>query len=78
VLRLAARRSLGAIPLLFAASVLTFLLVANIGDPQKLEDLRLKPGVSERTIARLEHEYGLEQDVRLVALEDAEGGGARG
>ena len=61
MLRLAARRSLGAIPLLFAASVLTFLLVANIGDPQKLEDLRLKPGVSERTIARLEHEYGLDR-----------------
>lgn len=61
MLRLAARRLLGAIPLLLAASVLTFVLVANIGEPQKLEDLRLKPGVSERTISRLETEYGLDQ-----------------
>lgn len=61
MLRLAARRLLGAIPLLLAASVLTFVLVANIGEPQKLEDLRLKPGVSERTISRLETEYGLDE-----------------
>ncbi len=63
MLRLAARRLLGAVPLLLAASILTFVLVANIGDPQKLEDLRLKPGVSERTIAQLESKYGLDQPV---------------
>ncbi len=61
MLRFIARRVLVAIPLLFAASILTFIMVINIGEPQKLEDLRTKPGVSPTTISNLEHQYGLDQ-----------------
>ena len=61
MLRFIARRVLVAIPLLFAASILTFIMVINIGEPQKLEDLRTKPGVSPQTISNLEHQYGLDQ-----------------
>jgi len=38
------RRLLIAVPVLFLASVLTFFLVINSGDP--LENLRAKPGIS--------------------------------
>jgi len=53
------RRLLVAIPFLFFASVLTFFLVINSGDP--LETLRMKPGVSPQVIRNEEIRLGLDK-----------------
>ena len=53
------RRLLVAIPVLFFASVLTFFLVINSGDP--LETLRMKPGVSPQVIRNEEIRLGLDK-----------------
>jgi peptide/nickel transport system permease protein len=53
------RRILIAIPVLFLASVFTFFLVVNAGDP--LENLRARPGVSPATIAQEEARLGLDK-----------------
>lgn len=61
MLRFIVRRLLVALPLLFASSILTFVLVVNMGTPQKLEDLQNKPGVSQTTIRNLRGQYGLDK-----------------
>lgn len=53
------RRILIAVPVLFAASLLTFFLVINSGDP--LESLRVKPGVSQQIIRNEEARLGLDK-----------------
>jgi ABC-type dipeptide/oligopeptide/nickel transport system permease component len=59
--RFIVRRVLIAIPLLFLASILTFLLVVNIGEPKPLEDLRARPGTSPAAIEQLEQQYHLNE-----------------
>ena len=51
------RRLLIAVPVLLLASVLTFFLVVNSGDP--LEGLRQKPGISQEVIRAEEARLGL-------------------
>ncbi len=53
------RRLLVTIPLLVAASILTFVLVTSIGEPTQLENLRQRPGVSPAKVQELEGKYGL-------------------
>lgn len=53
------RRVLIAIPVLFFASLLTFFLVTNSGDP--LEALRVKPGISQQVIRNEEVRLGLDK-----------------
>lgn len=53
------RRMMIAIPLLFAASLLTFFLVVNSGDP--LEALRVRPGISQQIIRNEEIRLGLDK-----------------
>lgn len=53
------RRLLIAVPILFLASLLTFFLVINSGDP--LENLRAKPGISPQVIRNEEIRLGLDK-----------------
>lgn len=53
------RRLLIAVPVLLLASVLTFFLVVNSGDP--LEGLRQKPGISQQVIRAEEIRLGLDK-----------------
>ncbi|MFM7094606.1 MAG: ABC transporter permease, partial [Actinomycetota bacterium] len=53
------RRLLIAVPVLFLASVFTFFLVINSGDP--LENLRAKPGISPQVIRNEEVRLGLDK-----------------
>jgi peptide/nickel transport system permease protein len=55
------RRLLVTIPLLLAASALSFLLVANSGDP--LENLRMNPRTTPEQIASREQELNLDKPV---------------
>jgi peptide/nickel transport system permease protein len=55
------RRVLITIPLLFAASILTFLLVTNIGTPKAIEDAMAKPNPSAAQIASLNRQFGTDQ-----------------
>ena len=48
--RFIVRRLLVVIPLLFASSILTFLLVTNIGTPKKIEDAIARPNASQQQI----------------------------
>ena len=59
MLRYIVRRFLVTIPLLFAASVLTFILVTNIGVPQAIEDAMAKPRPSKTAIESLRRDFGL-------------------
>jgi peptide/nickel transport system permease protein len=56
-----ARRLLVAIPVVLLATLVVFLLVTATGDP--LADLRIQPGVSPQTLARLEEQYHLDDPV---------------
>lgn len=53
------RRLLIAVPVLFLASIFTFFLVINSGDP--LENLRAKPGISPQVIRNEEVRLGLDK-----------------
>jgi peptide/nickel transport system permease protein len=53
------RRLLVAVPVVVLATLVVFLLVSAKGDP--LRDYRHRPGVSERTVENLEHEYHLDK-----------------
>jgi ABC-type dipeptide/oligopeptide/nickel transport system permease component len=55
------RRVLVAIPLLFASSILAFLLVTNVGTPKKLEDAQANPRVSEEAKASLRRQFGIDK-----------------
>lgn len=59
--RFVIRRLLVVIPLLFASSVLTFLLVTNIGVPKKIEDAMAKPNASQEQIASLRRQFGIDK-----------------
>ena len=61
MLTYAVRRVLVSIPLLLAASVLVFVLVANLGDPRKLEDAIARPNASAATIERIREEFELDR-----------------
>lgn len=55
------RRILVAIPLLFASSILTFVLVTNIGTPKKIEDAIARPNASQQQIDSLRRQFGLDK-----------------
>ncbi len=55
------RRLLVSIPLLFAASVMTFVLVTNIGTPKKIEDALAKPNPSQQQIDSLRRQFGIDK-----------------
>jgi peptide/nickel transport system permease protein len=55
------RRLLATIPLLVASSILTFMLVTNIGLPQKIEDALAKPNASAAQIESLRRQFGLDK-----------------
>lgn len=59
--RFVIRRLLVVIPLLFASSVLTFMLVINIGVPKKIEDAMAKPNASKEQIASLRRQFGIDK-----------------
>lgn len=59
--RFVIRRLLVVIPLLFASSMLTFLLVTNIGVPKKIEDAMAKPNASQEQIASLRRQFGIDK-----------------
>lgn len=59
--RFVIRRLLVVLPLLFASSVLTFLLVTNIGTPKKIEDAIAKPNASQQQIASLRRQFGIDK-----------------
>ena len=59
MLRFILRRLLVAVPLLFAASIVTFLLVTNIGTPLKIENAIAKPGHSAEQVASLRRQFGI-------------------
>lgn len=61
MLRFILRRFLVAIPLLFFASIVTFLMVTNIGTPKKIEDALAKPGHSATQIDSLRRQFGMDQ-----------------
>lgn len=63
MLRFILRRVLVAIPLLFASSILAFLLVTNIGTPKAIEDALAKPNVSQSQIASLRRQFGIDKPV---------------
>ena len=60
VLQFIARRLLITIPLLFLASIITFLLVANLGIPQQLENAMSKPNASPAAIQSLRSQFELD------------------
>ncbi len=62
MLRFILRRVLVAIPLLFFASIVTFLMVTNIGTPKKIEDALAKPGHSATQIDSLRRQFGMDQE----------------
>jgi ABC-type dipeptide/oligopeptide/nickel transport system permease component len=62
MLRFILRRLLVAIPLLFFASIITFLLVTNIGVPKKIEDAIAKPGHSKTQIDSLRRQFGIDKE----------------
>jgi len=55
------RRFLITIPLLFIASVLVFVMVINLGMPQKLENAIAKPNASPAAIASIREQFGLDK-----------------
>lgn len=59
--RFIARRVLVAIPLLFASSILTFLLVTNIGTPLKIENAQARPNASQAQIDSLRRQFGIDK-----------------
>ena len=59
--RFVLRRLVLVIPLLFASSVLTFMLVTNIGVPKKIEDAMAKPNASQEQIASLRRQFGIDK-----------------
>lgn len=59
--RFVIRRLLVVIPLLFASSVLTFMLVTNIGTPKKIEDAMAKPNASQQQIDSLRRQFGIDK-----------------
>lgn len=61
MLRFILRRLLTVIPLLFFSSIITFLLVTNIGEPLKIEEARVKPNASQEQIASLRRQFGVDQ-----------------
>jgi peptide/nickel transport system permease protein len=63
MLRFIIRRVLVAIPLLFASSILAFLLVTNIGTPKAIEDALAKPNASQSQIASLRRQFGIDKPV---------------
>jgi peptide/nickel transport system permease protein len=60
MLQFLARRLLITIPLLFLASIITFLLVANLGIPQQLENAMAKPNASPAAIQSLRSQFELD------------------
>ncbi len=63
MLRFITRRVLVALPLLFAASILAFLLVTNIGTPKAIEDAQARPNASQAQIASLRRQFGIDKPV---------------
>jgi ABC-type dipeptide/oligopeptide/nickel transport system permease component len=61
MLRFLLRRILVAIPLLFFSSILTFILVTNIGTPLKIENAINKPNSSQAQIDSLRRQFGLDK-----------------
>ncbi len=59
--RFVMRRLLVAIPLLFFSSIITFLLVTNIGTPKKIEDAIAKPNHSQTQIDSLRRQFGIDK-----------------
>ena len=57
------RRVLVSIPLLFASSIVAFLLVTNIGTPKAIEDALAKPNASQAQIASLRRQFGIDKPV---------------
>ncbi|HEY4608589.1 MAG TPA: ABC transporter permease, partial [Ilumatobacteraceae bacterium] len=55
------RRFLITIPLLFIASILVFVMVINLGMPQKLENAIAKPNASPAAIASIRAQFGLDE-----------------
>ena len=55
------RRILVTLPLLFAASILTFVLVTNIGTPKAIEDALAKPRPSAAQISSLRRQFGIDK-----------------
>jgi ABC-type dipeptide/oligopeptide/nickel transport system permease component len=55
------RRFLVAIPLLWASSILTFLLVTNIGTPLAIENAQARPNASKEQIDSLRRQFGLDK-----------------
>lgn len=60
MLQFIVRRLLITIPLLFLASIITFLLVANLGIPQQLENAIAKPNASPAAIQSLRSQFELD------------------
>lgn len=61
MLRYILRRVFVAIPLLFFSSILTFILVTNIGTPLKIENAIAKPNASQAQIDSLRKQFGLDK-----------------
>jgi len=55
------RRFLVSIPLLFVASIIVFVMVINLGTPQKLEDAIAKPNAKPATIASIRRQFELDK-----------------
>lgn len=55
------RRILLTLPLMFAASILTFALVTNIGTPQLIENAIAKPNPNKAQIASLKRQFGIDK-----------------
>lgn len=60
MLQFIARRLLITIPILFLASIITFLLVAKLGIPQQLENAMSKPNASPAAIQSLRNQFELD------------------
>jgi len=61
MIRFILRRLLVALPLLFASSILSFMLVTNIGTPKAIEDAMNKPNASQQQIASLRRQFGIDK-----------------
>jgi ABC-type dipeptide/oligopeptide/nickel transport system permease component len=59
--RFIVRRIFVAIPLIWASSILTFILVTNIGTPKKIEDAIARPNASKTQIASLRRQFGIDK-----------------
>jgi peptide/nickel transport system permease protein len=55
------RRVLVTIPLLFASSILVFLMVINIGTPQKIENFLARPNPNPAALAALRRQFGTDK-----------------